>query len=326
MAEDILAYVARDMTTPSGAFYSATDADSLTPDGRREEGWYFTWTPDELESALGKDRAEIIRKYYGVGQIPNFEGRYILHTPRPAARVAADLRLTEEQLMDVIEASRKQLYTERNRRPAPLRDEKILTSWNSLMISAFARAGLAFDHPEYTDRAAAAAGFIMTNLHIGNRLYRSYHYQDEKARHTACLEDYAFLIAALMDLFEATSDIMWLKHALALDDELKTRYEDPENGGFFAAPADHVLIAREKPWQDGAMPSGNAVCALNLLRLSTFTTDDTYRKRAEKLLLLFSDRLSAHPTALSEMLLALDFYLDTPKEIALVLPDEGFTA
>lgn len=319
--QDILAYVAREMTSSDGGFYSATDADSRAPDGRLEEGWYFTWTPKELEDVLGKDRATIIRNYYAIGQTPNFEGRHILHTPKPAAQVAAELNLTEDRLMDEVEIARELLLAERNQRPAPLRDEKILTSWNALMISALARAGLALDHRGYTQRAAIAARFIMTNLHIENRLYRSY--QDGKARHNACLEDYGFLIAALMDLYEATFDIEWLKYAFGLDEELKTRYEDPADGGFFTTPTDHEpLIAREKPWQDGAVPSGNAVSALNLLRLHSFTADDAFRRRAEKTLLCFNDRLEAHPSALSEMLLAVDYYLDRPKEIILVRPDD----
>jgi uncharacterized protein YyaL (SSP411 family) len=227
--------------------------------------------------------------------------------------------MSEDNLTTVIEASKQQLIMERNQRPAPLRDEKILTAWNALMISAFARAGLAFKNPAYTMQAETAARFILDHLHINGRLYRSY--KDGQVRQNGFLEDYAFFIAALIDLYEADHDICWLKKALALDDVLKQFYEDSENGGFFTTATDHeTLIAREKPSYDGATPSGNAVAALNLLRLHSYTTDDQFRIRAENLFKAFYQRLTETPSALSEMLLAVDYYYDTPKEIILITP------
>ena len=319
IVNEILRYVSRDMTSPDGAFYSATDADSLTDEGHMEEGWFFTWTPDELERVLGKDRTKIVKKYYSVGMSPNFEGRYILHTEKTAAETASELHITQKELVNVINESKKLLYAERNKRPAPLRDEKILTSWNALMISAFARAGFALNNPDYIDQAVRSARFIMDNLYIDNRLYRSY--KDNQARHNAYLEDYAFFIAALIDLYEATHEIDWLEKALELDDVLKAFYEDPDNGGFFITSSDHeTLIAREKPTYDSAIPSGNAVAVLNLLRLHSFTTDYRYKQRAEKTFRFFSERLNSNPTALSEMLLAVDYLLDSPKEIILITP------
>ncbi len=319
VVKEILKYVSRDMTSPDGAFYSATDADSLTPEGHMEEGWYFTWTPEELDAVLGKDRAKIIDKYYCVGTAPNFEGRHILHTEKTADETAAALHITNKELIAVVDESRELLYAERNKRPVPLRDEKILTSWNALMISAYARAGFSLNDPDYIDQAVGAANFIMEHLYIDNRLYRSY--KDNKARHNAYLDDYAFLIAALIDLYEATHDIAWLEKALELDDVLKKFYEDKEAGGFFMTSTDHEnLIAREKPYYDSAIPSGNAVAALNLLRLHAFTTDYRYKQRAEKTLKSFSERLNANPAALSEMLLAIDYLLDDPKEIILITP------
>ncbi len=321
VVREIFDYVARDMTAPDGAFYSATDADSKTPSGRMEEGWFFTWTPEEIESILGKDRAAIIKAYYAITGSPDFEGRHIPHTPKPRQEVAADLGMDVRELSEVIETSKNLLRGERNNRPAPLRDEKILTAWNALMISAYARAGLAFDNPDDIRTAAAAAQFILDHLYMGGRLYRSY--KDNQARHNAYLEDYAFFIAALIDLYEADHDIRWLKNALALDNILQTFYEDPENGGFFTTATDHeTLIAREKPFYDGATPSGNAVAVLNLLRLHAYTTDDTYRARAEKAIKAFSIKLSDTPSALSEMLLAMDWYFDTPAEIILIAPPE----
>jgi hypothetical protein len=187
------------------------------------------------------------------------------------------------------------------------------------MISAFARAGLTFGNTDYMEKASAAANFILSHLYIDNRLYRSY--KNNQARHNAYLEDYAFFIAALIDLYEATHDIEWLEKALELDDVLKIYYEDTKNGGFFMTSSDHeTLIAREKPTYDNAVPSGNAIAVLNLLRLHSFTTDYRYKKRAEKALKFFSERLNDTPSALSEMLLATDYYFDNPKEIILVTP------
>ena len=319
ITRDILRYVKRDMTSPEGAFFSATDADSLTPAGHSEEGYFFTWTPEEMEMVLGAERAKIVKTVYAVGETPNFEGRHILHTPKAVENVAESLGMTPESLLSVVEESKELLYKERSRRPPPLRDEKILTAWNGLMISAHARAGLILGEPQYTDRAVRAARFVLEHLYLRNRLYRSY--KDGRANHKAFLEDYAFFTAALLDLFEASHDIAWLEKAIVLDSELITRFEDQKNGGFFMAGDDHEnLIAREKPGYDGAEPSGNSVAALNLLRLAEYTADTRYLKRAEKVFTTFFGRSESSPIALSHMLLALDFYLDSPKSIAIVTP------
>ncbi|MBW1842525.1 MAG: thioredoxin domain-containing protein [Deltaproteobacteria bacterium] len=157
-------------------------------------------------------------------------------------------------------------------------------------------------------------------MYIGKRLYRSY--KDHHARYNAYLDDYAFFIAALLDLYEASQDIQWLKKAIELDEVLENLYEDKENGGFFMTSNDHeALIAREKPSYDGALPSGNSIAVLNLMRLNEFTTKDSYRQRAEKALTAFSGTLASHPMALAEMLLAVDFFLDDPKEIIIVAPE-----
>jgi hypothetical protein len=319
VVNDILRYVRRDMTSPEGAFYSATDADSLTPDGHREEGYFFTWTPEELESVLGKDRAAIVTRYYNVSGPPNFEGRYILHTPESISKIAASLKMASTELLTMIEESRELLYQARKLRPEPLRDEKILTSWNALMISAFARTGLVFEEPAYVEQAKRAAHFILEHLYTNNRMFRSF--KDGCARHNGYLEDYAFFTSALIDLYEATHDLIWLKKAIELESILEKDFEDRQNGGFFMTGIYHEeLITREKPYADTAVPSGNSVQALNLMRLYAFTTDDTYRLRAEKTLTSFSSILYSAPAAMSEMLLAVDFFTDTPLEIIVVTP------
>jgi uncharacterized protein YyaL (SSP411 family) len=307
IARETLRYVERDMTSPEGAFYSATDADSLAPGGHREEGYFFTWTPAELVEALGEEKARILSTVYGVTEEGNFEGRNILHLPDE--RVPAKLR------KDIDEA-REILYRKRGERPAPLRDEKILTAWNGLMISAFAQAALVLDEEGHARTAARAADFLLHKLKHDGRLLRSY--KDGQASHRAYLQDYAFLIAGLLDLFEVTSERRWLEETVALDRMLEKHYEDKESGGFFLTSDDHEkLLAREKPGNDGAVPSGNSIASLNLLRLHEFTTEDRYRQRAEKTMKA-ADLLARAPMAVSEMLLAVDFHTDSPKEVVIV--------
>nr|MDA8404271.1 thioredoxin domain-containing protein [Desulfobacteraceae bacterium] len=235
IAVDILRYVERDMTAREGAFYSATDADSLTPDGRMAEGYYFTWMPEELGEVLGEERAGTVKAYYGVGPAPNFEDRHILHIHRSTAETARILGMPETRLMMEIETSRNLLYQARSRRPAPLRDEKILTAWNGLMISAFARAGLALGDSRHTGQAIRAARFILNHLCVDGRWRRSF--KDGEARQSAFLEDIAFLTTALIDLFEATGDREWLGQAVFMDRILEQYYEDTESGGFFMTPS-----------------------------------------------------------------------------------------
>jgi hypothetical protein len=319
VAREILRYVERDMTSPEGAFYSATDADSLAPAGEREEGWFFTWTGNEIQALLGTERARVAFGYYGVTPGGNFEGRSILHVPRPLGDVSRELGLPEERVRAVIEDARDLLYAARAGRPPPLRDEKILAAWNGLMISAHARAALVLGEASYARRAARAADFVLTRMRQAGRLLRSY--KDGRARHDGYLDDYAFLIAGLLDLYEATGEVRWLAEAIALDTALERHFEDEEHGGYFMTSGDHEkLLAREKPAYDGAEPSGNSVQALNLLRLHELTTDDRYRQRAERTLRAFGERLTRAPAALSEMLLAADFQLDTPKEVVIVAP------
>ncbi len=319
VARDILHYVERDMTSPAGAFYSASDADSPGPSGHREEGWFYTWTPDEVRSVLDENAARAVLATYAVTQKGNFGERTILSTPRPIADVAKSLGLTPDSLHATLEQARGELYGARERRPHPFRDEKVLTAWNGLMISAFARAALTLGDADYAERASRAAEFVLANLVKDGRLLRSY--EDGVAHVDGDLDDYAFFIAGLLDVFEATSETRWLRAAVTLDRVLEQHYEDAVNGGFFMTSEDHeVLLAREKPSSDDAEPSGNSVEALNLLRLADLTTQDTYRRRAEKTLRAFQPRLGQAPAGLSEMLLAVDSQLDTPKEVVLVAP------
>ncbi|MCC7382029.1 MAG: thioredoxin domain-containing protein [Deltaproteobacteria bacterium] len=319
VARDILDYVQRDMTSPEGAFYSATDADSPAPDGRREEGWFFTWTPSELAEVLGPERAAHAAVYFGVTPAGNFEGRSILHVARSIAEVARELQISPDALRATVRQAAAELYRARQGRRPPLRDEKILTAWNGLMISAFARGALVLGDGPYLASARQAADFVLTRMRAGGRLLRSF--KDGEARHAGYLDDYAFLIAGLLDLYEASGEKRWLDAAIDLDQILEHQHEDLKDGGFFMTSHDHeALLAREKPGYDGAEPSGNSVQALNLLRLHALTTQDRYRARAGRAIRAFAGVLEKTPAALSEMLLALDFELNAPKEIVIVVP------
>jgi len=317
ITREILRYVERDMTSPEGAFYSATDADSPAPSGRREEGWFFTWTPDEIEVALDPRRARIVDAWFDVTPRGNFEGRNILHTAKPLTEVAKALGLPPEEVRSTLDEAPDILYDARSKRPPPLRDEKILTAWNGLMISAHARAALVLGDPRYAQRAERAAGFLLKSLRKGERLSRSF--KDGRAQHDGYLDDYAFLTAGLLDLFEATGNLRWLREAISLDRVVEAHYEDRSNGGFFLTADDHEhLIARERPSYDGAEPAGSSIEILNLLRLSELTTNEAYRKRAERAFMPLGGVLRNSPAAVSEALLALDFLLDSAKEIVIV--------
>ena len=199
VARDLVRYVERDMTSPDGAFYSATDADSPGPNGEREEGLFFTWTPDEIAAVLDEEQARAVVAYFGVTDDGNFEGRTILHAPRPLPEVAAELATEPASLRRTIDASRERLYAARATRQAPLRDDKILTAWNGLMVSALARAALVLDEPAYGARAARAADYVLRTLRRDGRLLRAA--LDGEAQQTAYLDDYACLIAGLLDLY-----------------------------------------------------------------------------------------------------------------------------
>jgi uncharacterized protein YyaL (SSP411 family) len=322
VARDTLDYVTREMTHPDGGFYSATDADSPVPGkAHQEEGWFFTWTPEELVQVLGDERARHVSAYYGVTGRGNFEGRNILHTPAPLEKVASTLKLSPQAFSDSLREAKAAMYEARSQRPPPIRDDKIIASWNGLMISAFARGAQVLAEPKYAERAARAADFVLTRMKEGDRLRRTW--KDGRARHEGTLDDYAFVAQGLLDLYEATHDVRWLSEALALHAVLEKHFLDQENGGFFMTPHDgEMLLARDKSDYDGAEPSGNSVAALNLLRLEEFTTDEHHRQVAERSFRAFSNRLR-QGAGTPKFLGALDYYLDKPVEVVLVSPAPG---
>ena len=319
-AKGILDYVIRDMQSPSGGLYSATDADSLSNHGEKEEGYYFTWTSKELDQVLEPDVSLLIKTYYGVTESGNFEGRNILHVSKPLSETAHQLNIPLPKAKDMLAQAKEQLYQTRNLRALPLRDEKVLSAWNGLMIKAFVQGFVVLNEKKYLVQAEKTGKFILDHMYKGGRLYRSW--KEEQAYIDAYLDDYASFISALLDLFEWTGHMEWFNKAIELDQVLQNNFEDKEHGGFFMTAHDsESLIAREKPAYDGAEPSGNAIAFLNLLRLSELTGNDLYRQRAEKVIQTFSSDIKRSPLAFSEWLIALDFYYSRVNEIVLVLPD-----
>jgi len=311
VARDTLEYLHREMTAPGGGIFSATDADSKRPDGKSEEGAFFVWSEAEIRDHLGAgpDTDHFIR-YYGVTAGGNFEGANILAIAAP-----------DEREHGALAPQRAALYATRLRRSPPFRDEKILAAWNGLAISAFAVAGRMFDEPRYVAAAVRAASHLLENMRPGGRLARSA--KDGRAGGAGFLDDYAFVCAGLIDLYEATFEPRWLREAIALADDVERLFGDPA-GGWFMTAADHEqLIAREKPTYDGAEPSGTSVALLNALRLGTFTSDDRWRAIADRAFAAITPTLTENPLGLTEALLALDHASDEPKEIAIVWPRDA---
>jgi uncharacterized protein YyaL (SSP411 family) len=319
VARSVLDSLTRDMMADNGAFYAATDADSPAPGGQEEEGRYFTWTPAELAVALGPDRAALVAARYGVSDAGDLGGRSVLHVAASLDDVARDAGLTPGQAQDEIAASLEQLRSVRATRPPPLRDDAIVAGWNGLAISAFARASRVLGDEHDLRVAERAADFVLGHMVRGGVLARAW--TGGAARHDAVLEDQASLIAGLLDLYEASFAPRWLAAALELQADLDARFGDPVGGGYFATAAHgEALLLRDKPVYDGAVPSGNSVAAMNLLRLAELTGDERYRDAAARLFASFAAIVRSEPLSVPRMLVALDFFLDTPKEIVLIAP------
>ena len=318
-AQNTLDYVMRDMTSPEGGFYSATDADSLSPEGKMGEGYYFTWTPEEVDQVLDKKSSEFIKEYYGVTKAGNFEGRNIFFVSGELEATAKKLSLPVSEAGKLLEICGKKLYQARQKRALPLRDEKILAGWNGLMISAFVYGSVVLNEKKYLSQGEKTAGFILDKIFKWGKLCRSW--KEGTAYGAAYLDDYAFFTASLLDLFEWTGNVQWIKEAIRLDQILEEDFEDKSKGGFFRTAHDQESpLAREKPFYDGAEPSGNSVAVSNLLRLSQFTGKSSYKQRAEKAFKTFGSIIKSSPLAFSEFLVSLDRYHSRVPEIVLALP------
>jgi uncharacterized protein YyaL (SSP411 family) len=297
---ETLGWISREMTNSDGGFYSAQDAD--TEEG---EGLYYTWTPEQTKKALG-DKAAIFDKAYGITRTGNFEGRTILHT---------DIGLST--ITEIGNDTKQTLYSERLRRPRPATDEKILTSWNGLAISAFSAASSVLGDSTYLRHAAGAADFILETNSKDGRLLRRF--AGGQADYVGTLEDYAFFIQGLLDLFETSGEQRWLRESARLADIMMKDYEDKANGGFFLTVIPEPVRLKES--YDGPTPSGNSVAALSLIRLSELTGRDEYRKGAERTLKYFGEELEQRPSSHTCMLAALDMLVSGMMEIVISSPN-----
>jgi uncharacterized protein len=320
--EETLAWVEREMTSPEGSFYSTLDADS---DG--EEGKFYVWTQKEIEDVLGKDQADLFNAFYGVEPEGNWDDPHdaehlpknILHWSKTHEQFARLYKIDEGELRRRLNESRATLLQVRNRRIWPGRDDKVLTSWNALMIAALAEAAAVLDQHEYASRATRAADFILTTMRGSDgRLFRTSS-TGSSPRLNAYLEDYAYLIDALVSLYEATFNPRWIEAAQDLAGVMIDQFWDPEEGGFFFTGRDHeALIARNKDPYDNAIPSGNALAVTGLLRLAKLTGRTDLRQKAEQTLDLFRGLMNTSPAAVAQMLIAYDFHLGPVQEFAVV--------
>ncbi|HEU4884495.1 MAG TPA: thioredoxin domain-containing protein [Longimicrobium sp.] len=320
VAEDVLGWVMREMTSPEGGFYSALDADS-----EGEEGRFYVWTPAQIDEVLGREEGAIVRAWYGVTEPGNFEERNILHAWRTVEAAAAEAGVTPERLMDAVSRARQPLYTARAARVWPGRDDKILTAWNAMMLRAFAEAGRILGSDAYRRIAVASAEFLLAKLRVDGRLQRTY--KDGRAKIAAFLDDHALLAGALVSLYEATFDARWLREARALMDETLERFWDEDEGVFYDTATDaEPLVVRPRDLWDNATPSGSSAAIHALLRLAELLGEERYRRIATRALEGTAELAGRVPAGFGLLLSALDFHLSTPVEIAFVgTPGEAET-
>ncbi|MEX2027520.1 MAG: thioredoxin domain-containing protein, partial [Pirellulaceae bacterium] len=307
-------YILLDMTDESGGFHSTEDADS-----EGEEGKFYVWTPKEIEAALGHDAAVRFCYVYDVSDHGNFEhGKSILNLPKSVEQCAALHQLDAAALKQELAESRDKLLAARNERVRPGKDDKILVSWNGLMIDSLARAGVILSEPRYVEAAAKAATFILEKMtRQDGRLLHTY--RNGQARLDAYLDDYACLISALVTLYESTFDEAWIDHAVRLADIMLARFADTDHGGFFFTADDHEqLIARNKDLHDASVPSGNAMAATALVRLGKLTGKQDFIEAAQDALHAGLPVMERSPTAAGQLLIALDMFLGPMPEIVIL--------
>jgi uncharacterized protein YyaL (SSP411 family) len=312
--EETLAYVLREMTSKDGAFYSTQDADS-----EGVEGKFFVWTLHEIETLLGPDDAKLFSSIYDVTPQGNWEGHNILHLSRSLDVEAKMLSAPIDGLKARLQRCKEKLFAARSKRIWPGRDEKILTSWNALMITAFAKAAQVLESPAYAHAASRAADFLLTRMRREDgRLYRTT-FAGMAPKLNGYLEDYAYLVDALVTLYETNFEPGWIASAMALTKIMIEQFWDDAEGGFFFTGKDHEsLIARNKDPHDNATPSGNSMAVAALLRLAKLTGNADLFDKANRTLELFRALMARSATAAGQMLNALDFYLGPVQEIAIV--------
>lgn len=319
-AQEIFAYVLRDMTAPMGGFYSAEDADS-----EGEEGKFYLWTEEEVRQLLEREEADLIIRAFNLERAGNFAneatgqrtGANILHRKRSLAEIASDLGISENGLRDRLEAARRKLFMAREQRVHPHKDDKTLTDWNGLMIAAFAKGAQAFEEPRYAEAAKHAVDFILKEMRSpdGRLLHR---YRDGQAGVPAYAGDYAFLIWGLIELYETSFEVHYLQTALDLNRDSLEHFWDEKNGGFYLTANDgEELLVRQKEIYDGAIPSGNSVAMLNLLRLGRMTGNADLEEKAACIGRAFSMNVGQSPSVYAQLMVALDFAVGPSYEVVI---------
>ena len=316
--DEILSYIIRDMTSPEGGFYSAEDADS-----EGEEGKFYVWTIDELSEILSDEDVKLATEVFNLHKQGNFideaahtkTGANIPHLQKTCAVLAEELNMPVKELEIRIENIRQKLFVVREKRVHPYKDDKILCDWNGLMIAALAKAAQVFDQEKYHQVAAKAVKFIFSEMvdKDGKLFHRQ---RDGESAVTAFLDDYAFLTWGLLELYEATFDVSYLEKALELNEYLLNNYWDDENGGFYmTGKGSEKVLMRTKEFYDGAIPSGNSVALMNLLRLGRITADPSLEEKAEQVVQNFSGHVTSGPVSFAYFLSALEYVIGTSFEI-----------
>src|SRR2546421_849219 len=337
VARDILDYVARDMTSKDGGFFSAEDADSLFEHGKPEhgEGAFYVWSEKQIDSVLGDDSATF-KFHFGVqphGNAPEgsdpqdeFRGKNILIQRHTVAETAQHFKKSEDEVRQLLIRSRERLLSIRNKRPRPHLDDKIISAWNGLMISAYARAAQVLDEPRYLEAAMRSAKFVRANLYDDKNktLFRSF--REGRGNVEGFADDYAFVIQGLLDLYEASFDVEWLKFAIELQETQDRLFFDEKTGGYFSTSGkDKSVVLRMKDDNDSAEPAASSVAALNLLRLAQFRNDKQFEDRARKTIDAFAPTAAHFASAMPQLLVAADFSLSKPRQIVVAgkIDNEG---
>lgn len=317
---EIFTYVLRDMTSPAGAFYSAEDADS-----EGEEGKFYLWTEKEVRQILDRQESDFIVSVFNIEEEGNFTeqmsgrrtGGNILHLGQRLTEIAGRRKISYQDLQKRLETVREKFFAVREKRIRPHKDDKVLTDWNGLMIAALAKGAQAFDEPRYAKAAVGAADFILKNMRTpeGRLLHR---FREGQAGIQANLDDYAFLVWGMLEIYEATFELGYLQTALELNRESVKHFWDDQNGGFhFTADDAETHLVRHKEIYDGAVPSGNSVAALNLLRLGRLTANADFEERAAKIGRAFSKKVKESPSAHTQLLVGVDFGIGPSYEVVI---------
>lgn len=320
-AKEIVTYLKRDMLSPEGGFYSAEDADS-----EGEEGKFYLWTKDQVEEMLGEENATLFSSIFNIQKEGNFAeehkkeltGTNIPHLTKNIQDIISKRTDHVEDIIESVEHSRQKLFNEREKRIHPSKDDKILTDWNGLAIVALCKAAQAFNDTEYLKIAENAADFFLKEMTDSDGKMQ-HRYRDGEAGIDAFLEDYAFFIWGLIELYQTNFDTDYLEHALKLNNYLIAHFNDSENGGFFHTSDEaEELIFRSKEVYDGALPSGNSVCALNILKLSKITAEHELESVGNRTIQAFSEKVNATPIGYTQFMSALDFSMRDSLEIVIV--------